>query len=46
MTPGGVRGSARENLIMKTTAIRFHDYGGPEVMRFEEVDKIILRAVA
>jgi NADPH:quinone reductase-like Zn-dependent oxidoreductase len=24
---------------MKTRAIRFHDYGGPEVMRFEEVDE-------
>jgi len=42
MTPSGVLGPAQENLTMKTTAIRFHDYGGPEVMRFEE----ILRAVA
>ena len=42
MTPTGVRGPAQETLIMKTKAIRFHDYGGPEVMRFEEV----LRAVA
>jgi NADPH:quinone reductase-like Zn-dependent oxidoreductase len=24
---------------MKTTAIRFHDYGGPEVMRFEEIEQ-------
>jgi NADPH:quinone reductase-like Zn-dependent oxidoreductase len=24
---------------MKTKAIRFHDYGGPEVMRFEEVEQ-------
>ena len=25
--------------MMKTKAIRFHDYGGPEVMRFEEVER-------
>ncbi len=25
--------------MMKTRAIRFHDYGGPEVMRFEEVEQ-------
>jgi NADPH:quinone reductase-like Zn-dependent oxidoreductase len=24
---------------MKTKAIRFHDYGGPEVMRFEEIEQ-------
>src|SRR3984957_20538652 len=39
MTPNGVRGPAQENLRMKTTAIRFHDYGGPEEMRFEEVER-------
>src|SRR5258706_9528973 len=39
MTPSGVSGPAQENLRMKTTAIRFHDYGGPEVMRFEEVER-------
>ena len=39
MTPGGVRGPAEENMRMKNTAIRFHDYGGPEVMRFEEVER-------
>jgi NADPH:quinone reductase-like Zn-dependent oxidoreductase len=25
--------------MMKTKAIRFHDYGGPEVMRFEEIEQ-------
>ena len=25
--------------MMKTKAIRFHDYGGPEVMRFEDVEQ-------